>query len=154
MTAPPEGEEESGFDFWGVLNRRKWLVFLGLVCGMGLGTLFYAKSHVVYESVAYVKIEPKDRFVPINNGSNGLFPEYDEGVRHDRFMSQENIINKMFDDRPRLEGLRSFDDYPSREDKIEYIQENLRIGQDKEEPTLYQVSYQNSLAKDLSLIHI
>jgi len=147
MTAPPEMEEESGFDFWGVLNRRKWLVFLGLVCGMGLGTLFYAKSAVVYESTAFVKIEPKDRFVPINNG-NPMFPEYDEGVRHDRFMSQENIINKMFDDRPRLEGLRSFDEYPSRDDKIGYIQENLQIGQDKEEPTLYQVTYQNSLAGD------
>ena len=149
MTAPPlDGEEESGFDFWGVLNRRKWLVFLGLVCGMGLATLFYAKSAVIYESTAFVKIEPKDRFVPISSGNKGLFPEYDEGVRHDRFMSQENIINKMFDDRPRLEGLRSFDDYPSRDDKISYIQENLQIGQDKEEPTLYQVTYQNSLAKD------
>ena len=147
MTAPPDMEDESGFDFWGVLNRRKWLVFLGLVCGMGLGTLFYAKSAVIYESTAFVKIEPKDRFVPISTG-NPMFPEYDEGVRHDRFMSQENIINKMFDDRPRLEGLKSFDEYPSREDKIEYIQQNLQIGQDKEEPTLYQVTYQNSLAKD------
>ena len=147
MAAPPELEGESGFDFWGVLNRRKWLVFLGLVCGMGLGTLFYAKSEVVYESKAFVKIEPKDRFVPITNG-NPMFPEYDEGVRHDRFMAQENIINQMFDDRPRLEGLRSFDEYPSRDDKIEYIQENLQIGQDKEEPTLYQVTYQNSLAGD------
>lgn len=149
MTAPPDQEDESGFDFWGVLNRRKWLVFLGLVCGMGLGTLFYAKSAVVYESAAFVKIEPKKRFVPVSSGNgNPMFPEYDEGVRHDRFMSQEIIINKMFDDRPRLEGLKSFDDYPSREDKIEYIQENLQIGQDKEEPTLYQVTYQNSLAGD------
>jgi len=91
---------------------------------MGLGTLFYAKSEVIYESTAFVKIEPKKRFVPVSsgNGNNPLFPEYDEGVRHDRFMAQENIINKMFDERPRLEGLGSFDDYPSRDDKIEYIQ--------------------------------
>ena len=150
MTAPPDMEDESGFDFWGVLNRRKWLVFLGLVCGMGLGTLFYAKSEVVYESTANVKIEPKKRFVPVSsgNGNNPLFPEYEEGVRHDRFMAQENIINKMFDDRPRLEGLSSFDDYPSRDDKIQYIQENLTIGQDREEPTLYQVTYRNSHKED------
>ena len=35
------GEEAEAFDFFGVLNRRKWLVFLGLVTGMGLGGLYH-----------------------------------------------------------------------------------------------------------------
>lgn len=148
MMAAPEVEDEPGFDFWGVLNRRKWLVFLGLVSGMALGTLFHAKSADIYESRANVRIEPKKRFVPVSSGNGTMFPEYDDGVRHDRFMDQEIIINKMFDDRPRLEGLKSFNDYPSREDKITYIQDNLEISQDRDEPTLYRVTYQNARAED------
>ena len=152
LLANPETEEAPSFDFWGVLNRRKWLVFLGLVCGLALATLVYAKSTDVYESIAFVKIEPKQRFTPVGNGK-GMFPEHDpEGVRHDRFMNQENIINKMFDENPSLEGLECFFPYPSREDKIEYIVENLDIGQDAEEPTLYQVSYQNSHAAEAPAI--
>ena len=147
----PEAEEAPSFDFWGVLNRRKWLVFLGLVCGLALATLVYAKSSDVFESIAYVKIEPKQRFTPVGNGKP-MFPEHEEGVRHDRFMNQENIINKMFDENPSLEGLECFFPFPSREDKIEYIVESLSIGQDSEEPTLYKVSYQNSHAAEAPAI--
>ena len=57
----PQDDEESAFDFWGVLNRRKWLVFLGLVSGLALGALVYAKSETIYESVAAVKIEPRNK---------------------------------------------------------------------------------------------
>ena len=59
MGMPPvmlSQEEESAFDFWGVLNRRKWLVFLGLVSGIAIGALVYAKSETIYESVAAVHI--------------------------------------------------------------------------------------------------
>jgi len=152
MMAPPELEEEAGFDFWGVLNRRKWLVFLGLVCGMGLGALFYAKSEDIYESTTKVIIEPKKQFTPVSSGNGSLFPEYTEGVRHDRLMAQEVIINEMFEKNIGLEELECFADYPDREDKIEYIQDNLQVGQDKEEPTLYLVSYQNSHKGDAPAI--
>ena len=147
-----DAELESGFDFWGVLNRRKWLVFLGLVTGLGLATVYYSNSSVIYESQAFVKIEPKQRFTPVNPGVGGIFPEQDEGLRHDRFMRQENIINEVFEARAGLEGLASFDDYPSRESKIGYIASNLEITQDSVEPTLYQVSYRNAVAKDAPAI--
>ena len=49
LLAGPEAEETNNFDFWGVLNRRKWLVFLGLITGMALGSVFHAKSETVYE---------------------------------------------------------------------------------------------------------
>ena len=74
MGMPPviiaQDNEEAAFDFWGVLNRRKWLVFLGLITGLALGALVYAKSQTIYESVAAVNIEPKNRAVirgPRNN---------------------------------------------------------------------------------------
>ena len=48
----PDVSEDSPFDFWGILNRRKWLVFLGLVTGMALGAIYDAQCETIYKSVA------------------------------------------------------------------------------------------------------
>ena len=54
-------EEQGGFDFWGILGRRKWIVFLGLIAGMGLGTLVHYQSAPIYEScVLYTSPSPRD----------------------------------------------------------------------------------------------
>lgn len=153
LIAGPEAEEAAGFDFWGVLNRRKWIVFLGLITGMGLASLFYSKSETVYESQAAVKIEPKKRIpTPISGGSQGLFPEYDDGIRHDRLMSQENIILRMFNENQNLLKLDSLKDFPELAEKIEYIAENFETTQDREEPSLYQVTLQNSERRDAEVL--
>ena len=50
FAAPGEQQPDSSFDFWGVLNRRKWLVFLGLVSGMALGALYDAQCETIEAS--------------------------------------------------------------------------------------------------------
>ena len=37
--------ENTNFDFWGVVNRRKWLLFLGLLTGVILGALYNAQAN-------------------------------------------------------------------------------------------------------------
>ena len=66
--APPQDKDESNFDFWGILSRRKWLVFLGIITGMALGALYHAQADTIYKSEAAVKIcllytspSPRDR---------------------------------------------------------------------------------------------
>ncbi|MDG1873848.1 MAG: hypothetical protein P8J27_08045, partial [Mariniblastus sp.] len=91
-----ENQEESSFDFWGILNRRKWLVFLGLVTGMALGALYHAQCETIYASSARVKIEPKDPLYIAMSNSPGSYmgqTASDLGVRHDQFIVQPNIIN-------------------------------------------------------------
>ncbi|MFT5304231.1 MAG: succinoglycan biosynthesis transport protein ExoP, partial [Mariniblastus sp.] len=95
VLAPTGEESESSFDFWGVLNRRKWLVFLGLVSGMGLGALYDAQCDTIYESVAKIKIEPKDPlFIPMAQGGMIQGASNDAMIRHDQLIGQYNIVNQ------------------------------------------------------------
>ncbi len=152
LLAGPEAEENSSFDFWGVLNRRKWLVFLGLVTGMALGAVFHAKSETIYESKANVAIEPKKRFsIPMTN-TGDILPNYeDSNIRHDRLINQENIILGMLKQNAGLNNLRSLKDL-SEDEKFEYISENLTVSQDREEPSVFIVNYRNSYETDAQII--
>ena len=152
LLAGPDSEEENGFDFWGVLNRRKWLVFLGLITGMALGAVLHAKSETVYESTARVRIEPKKRFtLPISN-SGEILPNYeDSNIRHDRLINQENIILGMLRQNEGLNNLRSLKDLAD-DEKFEYISENLTVSQDREEPSLFLVTYKNSHETDSQIL--
>ena len=62
MLAPQE-TEDLGFDFWGVLRRRKWLVFLGLLAGLIVGGIYDSQAQKIYESKATVTIQPRDKVV-------------------------------------------------------------------------------------------
>jgi len=152
LLAGPEAEENSGFDFWGVLNRRKWLVFLGLITGMALGSVFHAKSETVFESKANVWIEPKKRLiVPMTNSGEILRNYEDTNIRHDKKMNQENIILGMLKNNEGLNNLRSLKDL-SDEEKFLYISNNLTVAQNRDEPFLFHVNYFNSHETDAQII--
>lgn len=152
LLSNPEAEETNSFDFWGVLNRRKWLVFLGLITGMALGAVIHAKSETVYESTARVRIEPKKRFIVPMTGTGEILPNYeDSNIRHDRLLNQENIILGMLKQNEGLNNLRSLKDF-SDDEKFEYISENLNVSQDREEPSLFLVTYRNSHETDSQII--
>jgi succinoglycan biosynthesis transport protein ExoP len=142
-------EEESGFDFWGVLNRRKWLVFLGLVTGMALGGLYHAQAEQVFESTAKVKIEPKNPVSFRMTSTDRVGPNMlDFVTRHDRFIGQFNIVSKCVSG---LLSLESFETIP--EDKVvEYVMENLEATPDREEPILYELVYNCKTAIDAQTV--
>ena len=152
LLAGPEAEENAGFDFWGVLNRRKWLVFLGLITGMALGSVFHAKSATIYESKANVWIEPRKQFrIPITNSGEILRNYEDSTIRHDKKMNQENIILGMLRDNEGLNNLRSLKDL-SDDEKYNYISDNLTVNQDRDEAYLFHVEYHNSHETDAQII--
>ena len=49
--------QQDGVDVWGILARRKWLVILGMILGLGLGYIYLLQADPVYESIAQVLIE-------------------------------------------------------------------------------------------------
>lgn len=152
LLSNPEAEETSNFDFWGVLNRRKWLVFLGLITGMAIGAVIHAKSETIFESSAKVRIEPKKRFIVPMSNTGEILPNYeDSNIRHDRLINQENIILGMLKQNEGLNNLRSLKDL-SDEEKFEYISENLNVSQDREETSLFLVTYRNSHETDSQII--
>ena len=153
LLAGPEAEESSSFDFWGVLNRRKWLVFLGLITGMALGAVFHAKSETVFMSKANVWIEPKKRLiVPMGGNGGDILRNYeDSSIRHDKKMNQENIILGMLKNNKGLNNLPSLKDL-SDEEKFMYISDNLSVNQNRDEAFLFHVSYHNSHETDAQII--
>ena len=143
------GEEGEAFDFFGVLNRRKWLVFLGLVTGMLLGGLYHANAPLVYESTADIRIEPKSPMLvrfsntdPLQAGSS----EDDKVARHDRMIGRDFMITLCLE-KNGLKNLASFQDIAADEVIVE-VSENLDILPDREDPYIYELGYR------LSLIHI
>jgi succinoglycan biosynthesis transport protein ExoP len=151
VLAPTGEESESSFDFWGVLNRRKWLVFLGLVSGMGLGALYDAQCDTIYESVAKIKIEPKDPlFIPMAQGGMIQGASNDAMIRHDQLIGQYNIVNQCLN-KYELMGSRSFENLP--ESKIiPTVLSNLEVEQNREEAILYELTYRSTDADDAQII--
>ena len=128
------GEEGEAFDFFGVLNRRKWLVFLGLVTGMGLGGLYHANSPLVYESKANIRIEPKAPRIFNVSGSEAMLPSSEDDIltRHDRMIGQDFLVRLCLE-KNGLNNLPSFQDVADDEVVLE-VMDNLAILPDREDP--------------------
>ena len=84
-----EAAPESKFDFWGVLNRRKWIVFLGMLTGIGIGFLYHLYTPVVYQSEAVIRISPKSpNYIRLSRlSSEAVAPDIEQilPTRHDNF---------------------------------------------------------------------
>ena len=57
--SPIETVPSQGVDVGGILSRRKWLVILGFILGLGLGYIYMLQATPRYESVAQILIEDK-----------------------------------------------------------------------------------------------
>ena len=53
---PQPHNEPQGFDYLGMMWRRKWLLMFGALVGLGLGYLYYTKQPPVYQSAAEIQI--------------------------------------------------------------------------------------------------
>src|SRR5262249_52704639 len=76
-------EHESHDDlmrFLGVFWERKSYVFLGLVLGLLVGTLYYVKVKPVFQSSTRVLIVKKNPEVLPINGSDPRMPQFDDYV--------------------------------------------------------------------------
>ncbi len=152
FAAPGEQQPDSSFDFWGVLNRRKWLVFLGLVSGMALGALYDAQCETIYESVARVKIEPKDPlYIPMSPHDRSIMPgATDMMVRHDQLIGQPNIVARCLNEN-KLNNLRSFEGI-GQSDVVDEVRNNLLVEQNREEPILYELTFKSKDPEDAQMI--
>ena len=126
----PQEPEETGFDFWGVLRRRKWLVFLGLLAGLVVGGIYDSQAEKIYESKATVTIQPRERITYNIDGKDDPYGDsrsYD--YRHDQLIGEDNILTKCLI-KYNLKDLETLRDFPPT-DQIKEIQENLTILRDR-----------------------
>ena len=147
------GDESSveSFDFWGVLNRRKWLVFLGLAVGLGMGVLWHAQSEEIYSSEAHIKIEPKAPVYMRYTPSPVMDPGADAmNYRHDRFIGRINVIEECIQNF-KLNTLSSFDDL-EQGDISKEIAANLEVVPDRQQPFIYELTYNSTNEEDCRLV--
>lgn len=141
----PQEEESSGFDFLGVLNRRKWIVFLGLCTGLGLGTLVHYQSAPIYESVADIRIEPRNPMVMKMTNTDLMLPDMEKimPTRHDRIIPKEVTIATCFNEEVGLYSLESFDEM-GRDETVDYVLDNLIVEMDKEDSYNYTIKFRTT----------
>lgn len=139
--APPEQDEPS-FDYWGVLGRRKWLIFLGLIVGLAAGGFYNSQTPVIYKSRARVRIEPKDPVV--FKGLSGRDASYDNStdfeIRHDQLIGEFNIIEACLLAKG-LDKVQSLADIGTMDEKVSKVKGGLTITQNREEQILYEIEY-------------
>lgn len=149
MFAPQE-PEEAGFDFWGILRRRKWLIFLGMLAGLAVGGIYNSQCQKIYQSVATVTIQPKETQIFSPNGDNPYGQSRSFNIRHDQLIGEHNIVYKCLTDFG-LNKLETLRDFPE-DEQIAEIQKNLKVSQNREEPIKYELEYQSIDASDAQTV--
>ena len=149
MLAPQE-PEEVGFDFWGVLRRRKWLVFLGMLAGLVVGGIYNSQAQKIYESKATVTIQPREKII-FKMGSTDQYENSQSfDVRHDQLISEDNILSKCLI-KYGLQDLETLRDL-SATDQILEIQENLIVIQNRDEYSKYELEYRSVNPRDAQTV--
>ena len=149
MLAPQE-PEEVGFDFWGVLRRRKWLVFLGMLAGLVVGGIYNSQAQKIYESKATVTIQPREKII-FKMGSTDQYENSQSfDVRHDQLISEDNILSKCLI-KYGLQDLETLRDL-SATDQILEIQENLTVIQNRDEYSKYELEYRSVNPRDAQTV--
>ena len=147
----PQEPEETGFDFWGVLQRRKWLVFLGLLAGLVVGGIYDSQAEKIYESKATVTIQPRERILYDPDGQGDPYGDARSfDYRHDQLIGEDNILTKCLI-KYNLKDLETLRDFPPT-DQIKEIQQNLTILQNREEHTKYELEYKSLNPRDAQTV--
>jgi polysaccharide biosynthesis transport protein len=138
-TATNESSQEGKrFDFWGMVQRRKWIIFIFTAIGIGAGFFYNANATHIYESYAVTLIQPK----------NHLMIEYSKAelrnteltvLRHDKVIPTETILERCFN----RYGLINDDYFKGKTvpDCIKLVYDNLEIVQNREEPNMFEMTF-------------
>ena len=141
----PDEPSESKFDFWGLLNRRKWLIFLGTLIGAGIGLLIHYKTETTYESYAEVLIEPKNPYRAAMGSTDPVLPGADAFTRrHDKIIDTKDFIEVMMQKNDYFKIMTSYANL-DRSKAVNTALNALEVKPDREEPNKFRLSFK---AKD------
>ena len=143
-------DEDASFDLLGVLNRRKWLVFLGLITGLTIGVLIYSKSETIFESSAVISIEPKQKPIVNSNQSQSFAPTVQEDVAHEKLIGQRLMVRNCITSEE-LHNLKTFDGI-AEDEIVDEILNNLSVTSDREAPYIYSIVFKGPDSSDTEYI--
>ncbi len=129
--------QQDGVDVWGILARRKWLVILGMILGLGLGYIYLLQADPVYESLAQVLIEEKKApSIPIT-GFDTQFVTASEEAKHAVVIQSPRILGDAFQ-KFSLDRLPTFADDPQ---PLVSLSESLSVEIVEEGTHVLDISY-------------
>ena len=129
--------QAGGVDVWGILARRKWLVILGMILGLGLGYIYLLQADPVYESVAQVLIEEKQTPTLPLAGLDTQFVTASEEAKHAVVIRSPRILNQAFREF-NLDKLPTFIDEPQ---PLVSLSEHLDVEIVEEGTYVLEISY-------------
>ena len=135
-----------------VRRRKNWPLllifgFLGLLAGLLVGGIYFAKCPKVYQSQATISIVviPTDRPFRLDSSEDWVFD-----IRHDQLIGEDTILTECLT-KHGLKDLETLRDL-SGVKQIEEIQKNLVVVQNREEPRKYDLEYFSTDPRDAQAV--
>ena len=121
--------------------------FLGLLAGLLVGGIYFAKCPKVYQSQATISIVmiPTDRPFRLDSSE-----DWDFDIRHDQLIGEDTILAECLT-KHGLKDVPTFRDL-SPVKQIEEIQENFVVVQNREEPSKYDLEYFSTDPRDAQAV--
>ncbi|MGI9495995.1 MAG: GumC family protein, partial [Mariniblastus sp.] len=105
MVAPAQ----QGFDIWGPIQRRKYLITLFCLIGAGLGYLYNSKAEKVYSSNTELMISTQ---APPSMVDGNVQINQDSLSKHSSLLASELVLGSAVES-GKLESLKTFNDNPN-----------------------------------------
>ena len=105
MLAPAQ----QGFDIWGPIQRRKYLITLFCLIGAGLGYLYYSKAERMYSSNTELMISTQ---APPSMVDGNIQINQDSLSKHSSLLASQLVLGSAVE-AGKLESLKTFSDNPN-----------------------------------------
>jgi succinoglycan biosynthesis transport protein ExoP len=141
--------QQGGVDVWGILARRKWLVILGLILGLGLGYIYLLQADPVYESLAQVLIEERKPPSITLTGMDTQFGLSSEEAKHAHMLQSPRILTLAYEDF-KLERLPTF--VQAGDQALLFLSENLTVDLVEEGTNILTVGFRGPNPDDTQTV--
>jgi capsular exopolysaccharide synthesis family protein len=150
--APDLAPARQGIPMLAMFWRRKSLVLLGLVVGLILGALYFAKQKPVYQSSAQVLVIKKRQDALPIPGSEASLSYYDDYLATHMKLIKSPVIVRKAAARKEVQGLATL----AGGDRTGTILGGLAVGRDKDPSgsvsNIFELSFRGPVAEDCPII--
>lgn len=140
--------EQPKFSVWGLLARRKWLILLCVVIGLGLAYLYFTQAEERFQSTAKVRIRPRNQAQVTLVQNDQILPGQESILkRHDKDILSERTVSRCFEQSPEIERMSIFDGL-SVDERLRQVLTDLEVDRDKEDGEVFELAFTATNAMD------
>ena len=132
-----------GVDIWGIIARRKWLLILGMILGLGLGYIYLLQADPVYQSTARILVETKKPVTPFMADIGG-YDYRSADSKHAIIITSPTIIMGAYENG----GLEKLPTFAKAENPIRSLAENLLVEPADDSTDVVDVSFSGGNPED------